>query len=376
MEAGRRMQTTTVHQISFVTLVVLVTAAFVWLLLPFYGALLWAVILAILFNPLQRQLVRRLGGRRTLAAAISLLVCVCIVVIPGSLILTSLAREAAGFYELVSTQQFDPAAIVKQIYASLPSIAVEALAALGLGDIADIQVRLSSFLTQAAQVIATRVVSIGQSTAQLLVSLGVMLYVLFFLFRDGTGLAIVIRDASPLSSRHTDRLMAKFIEVVKATVKGNVIIAAIQGTIGGVTFWLLGIQGALLWGVVMGVLSLLPAVGTFLVWAPVAFYMLLTGDYARGVILFAVGVLVISMIDNLLRPSLVGKGLRLPDYVVLVATLGGLTLFGINGFVIGPLIAALFVAVWSVFPGERLQPARSAAPAASGTTESRSASER
>lgn len=349
------MPTPTVHQISFVVLVVLVTAAFVWLLLPFYGALLWAAILAILFNPLQRRLTRRLGGRRTLAAAISLLACVCIVVIPGSLILTSLAQEAAGFYNLISTRQFDPAEIVEQVQAALPSVAVEALAALGLGDLAEIQARLSSFLAQAAQAIATRAVSIGQSTAQLLVSLAVMLYVLFFLFRDGAGLAVKIRGASPLSPRHTDRVMAKFIEVVKATVRGNVIIAAIQGTIGGLAFWLLGIQGALLWGVVMGVLSLLPAVGTFLVWAPVAIYMLLSGDYARGVILLVVGVLVISMIDNLLRPALVGRGLRLPDYVVLVSTLGGLSLFGINGFVIGPLIAALFVAVWSLFTDDQIR---------------------
>lgn len=362
MRAGRRMHTTTVHQFSFVTLIVLVSAAFIWLLLPFYGALLWAVILAILFNPLQRHLVRRLQGRRTLAAAISLLVCVCIVVIPGGLILASLVQEAASFFELVSSQQFNLAAIMERIHASLPSIVVEAFAALGGGDIADIQARLSSFLTQAAQVVATQVVSIGQSTAQLFISLGVMLYVLFFLFRDGAGLAIAIRKASPLSSGNTDRLMAKFIEVVKATVRGNVIIAAIQGTIGGITFWLLGIQGALLWGVVMGVLSLLPAVGTFLVWAPVALYMLLSGDYMRAAILFAVGTFIISMIDNLLRPSLVGKGLRLPDYVVLVATLGGLTLFGINGFVIGPLIAALFVAVWTVFPEERLPRRNQAAP--------------
>lgn len=345
----------TIQGISFIAVVVLVTAAFVWLILPFYGAVLWAVILAILFNPLQRRLVHWLGGRHTLAAGLSVLACICIVVIPGSLILTSLAQEAANFYNRISTREFDPAAIMEQIHAALPAFLVDALSAFDLEDFAAIQARFTSLLAQAAQAIATRAVSIGQSTAQLLISLGVMLYVLFFLFRDGTGLAVTIRNASPLSKRHTDHVMKKFTEVVKATVKGNVIIAVIQGTIGGVTFWLLGIQAALLWGVVMGVLSLLPAVGTFLVWAPVAFYMLLSGDYLRGVILLAVGVLIISMIDNLLRPSLVGKGIRLPDYVVLVSTLGGLSLFGMNGFVIGPLIAALFVAVWSLFTDDRMR---------------------
>ena len=140
---------------------------------------------------------------------------------------------------------------------------------------------------------------------------------------------------------------------MKATVKGNLTIALVQGTIGGVTFWLLGIGAALLWGALMTFLSLLPAVGAALVWVPVAVYLLMTGAYGRGILLLAVGVLVISTIDNLLRPQLVGKDLRLPDYLILVSTVGGLALFGMNGFVIGPLIAALFVAVWLLFVDEQ-----------------------
>ena len=349
------MSTPTVQGASFIAVVVLVTVAFVWLLLPFYGAVLWAVILAILFNPLQRRLEGRLGGRRNLAATISLLACVCIVVIPGSLILASLAQEAASLYSRIGTREFDPATILEQIRGFLPSFVLEALSAFNLGSFEEIQDRLTSFLGQAAQAIATRAVSIGQSTAQLLVSLGVMLYVLFFLFRDGAAVAATIRRASPLSAHHTDHILRKFSDVVKATVKGNVIIAAIQGTIGGIAFWMLGMEAALLWGVLMAVLSLLPAVGAFLVWAPAAAYLLLTGQYLQGAILLAIGVLVISLIDNLLRPPLVGKGTRLPDYVVLVSTLGGISLFGINGFVIGPLIAALFVAVWSLFTDDQMR---------------------
>ncbi len=345
--------TPTVQGISFVAVVVLVTAAFVWLLLPFYGAVLWAVILAIVFNPLHRRLVRSLGGRRNLASALSVIACICIVVIPGTLILASLAREATGFYNRIGNQEFDLPAIVEQVRDALPSYVVEALASLGLGDFEQIQARLTSFLAQAAQVIGTRVVSIGQGTAQLFISLGVMLYVLFFLFRDGAEVAATIRRASPLSNPHTDYILGKFATVVKATVKGNVIIAVIQGAIGGIAFWLLGIEAALLWGVLMAALSLLPAVGAFLVWAPVAIYLLLSGEYVSGTILLLVGVFVISLIDNLLRPPLVGKGTRLPDYVVLVSTLGGLSLFGMNGFVVGPLIAALFIAVWSLFAEEQ-----------------------
>ena len=141
--------------------------------------------------------------------------------------------------------------------------------------------------------------------------------------------------------------------MVRATVKGNIVVAVIQGTIGGVIFWALGIKGALLWGTLMAFLSLLPAVGSALVWVPAAGYLLLTGALWRGLILVLVGVLVIGLIDNVLRPILVGKDTRMPDYVVLVSTLGGISIFGINGFVIGPLIAALFIAAWTLFRDEQ-----------------------
>lgn len=330
-------------------MVVLVTIAFIWLLLPFYGALLWAAILALLFHPLQRWLVVHLNGRKNLAAALTLTVCLCIVVIPGTLILASLAQEATALYVRISRSQFDLVAAVERIRSSLPSYIVDLLGNFELDSLEQIQNKLTTYATQVAQFIASRAVSIGQGTAQLFVSLGVMLYVLFFLFRDGAAIARIIRRASPLNDFHTDYVLKKFATVVKATVKGNVIIAVLQGAIGGITFWFLGVEAALLWGVLMSVLSLLPAIGSFLVWGPVAIYLLLTGDYLRAVILFFVGVFVIGLIDNLLRPPLVGKDTRLPDYVVLVSTVGGISLLGINGFVIGPLIAALFFAVWSLF---------------------------
>lgn len=343
------MRKTAIEGVSFVIAVVLVTAAFVWLMLPYYGAVLWAVILSILFRPLHRRFLHWFGGRANISAALSLLACICIVVIPGSIVLTSLAQEATSLYQRISSREFDVALILQQFYEALPTFVVEMLDRLGLGNLTEIQNSLTSFLGQLAQAVAARAVLIGQGTVQFAISLGVMLYLLFFLFRDGHRLALAIRKASPLKDRHTDQIFGKFASVVKATVKGNVIIAAIQGSIGGVMFWLLGIEAALLWGVLMALLSLLPAVGSALVWLPVAIYLLISGEYARGAILFAVGVLVISMIDNLLRPQLVGKDLRLPDYLILISTVGGISLIGMNGFVIGPLIAALFVAVWSLF---------------------------
>jgi len=126
-------------------------------------------------------------------------------------------------------------------------------------------------------------------------------------------------------------------------------VAAIQGALGGLAFWALGISGALLWAVLMMFLSLLPALGGALVWGPLALYLLLTGAVWKGVLLCVFGVLVIGLVDNLLRPILVGKDTRMPDYVVMVSTLGGMAVFGVNGFVLGPVIAAMFIAVWQIY---------------------------
>jgi predicted PurR-regulated permease PerM len=144
-------------------------------------------------------------------------------------------------------------------------------------------------------------------------------------------------------------LYSKFTTVIRATVKGNVAVAAIQGALGGLIFYFLGIQGALLWGFMMAFLSLIPAVGAGLIWIPVAVYFLFTGAVWQGAVLIAFGVFVIGLVDNLLRPVLVGRDTKMPDYVVLISTLGGLVLFGLNGFVIGPVIAALFMSAWDLF---------------------------
>jgi predicted PurR-regulated permease PerM len=148
-------------------------------------------------------------------------------------------------------------------------------------------------------------------------------------------------------------LSAKFTNVIRATMKGNIIVAIVQGALGGLAFWFLGIGGALLWAVLMAFLSLLPAIGTALVWLPVAIYLLATGEIWQGVALIAYGVLIIGLVDNVLRPILVGKDTKMPDYVVLLSTLGGMAVFGFAGFIIGPIIAAMFMALWDTLAARR-----------------------
>ena len=194
------------------------------------------------------------------------------------------------------------------------------------------------------------------NTFEFVIRLGIMLYLLFFLLRDGRALAERIMEAIPLHGDQKAALFARFADVVRATVKGSILVAIAQGTLGGIAFWFLGIHAPLLWAALMAFLSLIPAVGAALVWIPVAIYFLATGAIWQGFGLILYGVLVIGLVDNLLRPFLVGKDTKLPDYVVLISTLGGIQVFGLNGFVIGPLIAAMFMVSWEIFSASRRSP--------------------
>ncbi|MCD2511760.1 AI-2E family transporter [Comamonas endophytica] len=343
------MKSTTLHHRVFLLLLCIVTAGFLVILWPFWGAVFWGVVLAVLFAPLHQRLLARMPQRRNLAALATLAICLVIVILPLVLIGASLVREATLIYENLNTGELNFGAYYQQIMSALPSWATRTLDSVGLTSVAEIQERLSSIAVQASKVAASQAVGIGQNTMGFIVGFGVMLYLLFFLLRDGAQLASRIRYAFPLEPAHKTALASKFTTVVRATIKGNMVVAMAQGALGGLIFWILDIQGPVLWGVVMAFLSLLPAVGAALIWGPVAIYFLATGDIVKGSVLAAYGVLVIGLVDNVLRPLLVGKDTKMPDYIVLISTLGGMALFGLTGFVVGPLIAALFIAIWDLF---------------------------
>nr|WP_303622711.1 AI-2E family transporter [Stutzerimonas xanthomarina] len=326
-----------------------VSIAFGWILFPFYGAVFWAVILAIIFSPLQRRLQRRIGNRPNLTALITLMVCLIVAVLPVILITGLLVQEGSSLYKQIESGELDVGQFVVGAREMLPDSLQQQLQRFGLGDLDQMRERLASGALQGSQFLATKAFSFGQGTFQFLVSFFVMIYLLFFLIRDGRELVAKIRRALPLTDNQKRRLFSKFTRVVRATVKGNIVVAITQGFLGGVIFAILGIPGSLLWGVLMAFLSLLPAIGAGLIWTPVAIYFLLQGMIVQGVILTLYGILVIGLVDNLLRPILVGKDTKMPDYLVLISTLGGLALFGLNGFVIGPLIAALFMSSWALF---------------------------
>ena len=343
------MSQLTLQQKTFLLLLSIVTIAFGWILLPYAGAIFWGVILAIVFAPVYRWVLAKTKGRATLASILVLLLIVVMVILPLSLISGALVNQAASVVEMVRAGDITVAGFFGKVMDVLPGWVVNLLDRFNLTNLASLQDKLTAGASQVSQAVAVKAINVGMYTFDFLTSLGILLYLLFFLLRDGAALTARIRAAIPLSRKYKQRLFNNFTTVIRATVKGNILIAIAQGALGGLIFWFLDVRAALLWGVLMAFLSLLPAIGAALVWAPVAVYFLATGSIWQGVTLIAFGVLVIGLVDNLLRPVLVGKDTRMPDYVVLLSTVGGMALFGLHGFVIGPIVAAMFIAAWDLF---------------------------
>jgi predicted PurR-regulated permease PerM len=329
-------------------LLLAVSAGLGWILLPFYGTLLWAAVIALVFRPVYCKLLPHMQLRQTPAALLTLFLALVIAGVPFAVLSAALAREAMAVYERVQSGEWKPALLVHQKFDALPAWSMALLERAGLADFDTLQRRLTALVTRASQLIATRVFSIGQGTFEFMAEVCITVYIAFFFVRDGDSLLHAVRRAVPLAPQHKQLLLDKFATAVRATVKGNLLVAVIQGALGGLAFWYLGIGAPLLWAVLMALLSLLPAVGAALVWVPVAIYFFAIGAQWQGVALCAWGMLVIGLIDNLLRPVLVGKDTGLPDWLVMITTLGGMVVFGINGFVIGPAIAAMFIAVWHI----------------------------
>jgi predicted PurR-regulated permease PerM len=353
------LRSPTLEHKALLGLVGLFTVAFLFVLLPLAGAVLWAVFIAIVFWPLHAHVQRRVIRRPSLAALFTLVLIVFIVILPLVMVSGSVVEQASLVYQKVRSGEIQPAQAAQRMLEALPAWAQMVLQRFGLTDVPALQDRLTELLTRSSQMITAGVLGVGQVTLDFVVAFFIMLYVLFFLLRDGGDLSSRIALAVPLQPAQTQMLLNQFVTVVRATVKGNIVVAIIQGTLGGLAFWVLGVPGPALWGALMALLSLLPAVGAALVWLPVALYYLFTGQLLAGLGLTAWGVLVIGLVDNVLRPILVGRDTRMPDYLVLVATVGGLSLFGLNGFVIGPVIAAMFLVSWNLLTVVRQQEANS-----------------
>jgi predicted PurR-regulated permease PerM len=345
----------------FVALLLAVTLAFFALIRGFVQPIFWAIAFGIVVYPLHARLARRLKNRESLAASISVIAVVIIVILPLIGLGAAVAREGAALYERLDNGDLGVADIYSRVQQSMPGI-IALIERVGV-DPQALQAQAQSAAVTASQYIAQRALSIGQGTLRSTVFFFLMLYLLFFFLRDGPKMVEALVRVLPLGDKRERHLLGRFAEVSRATIKGTLVVGIVQGAIGGTAFAVLGIGAPILWGVVMALLSILPAVGTALVWLPAAIILIVSGQIFGGIALIFVGVFVIGLVDNLLRPLLVGRDTRLPDYLILLATLGGLAAFGLAGIIIGPIIAAFFLSVWQMAEQEFDQDTQSDPPA-------------
>ena len=335
--------------IFFLLLVLLVTAAFVGLVSEFLMSIFWAVVLTILFHNTYDKIRDRLNGRENWAAILTLLFILLIVIVPIFLVGSSLLNETLFFYEKVNSGEMDLRGMVGQVRQGIP-IDETTLERYGL-DMEKIREAIEEAATNASREIARQAFTFTQNIFGFFLQFFLMLYLLFFFFRDGKQIIEGIVWVLPIGDDKERALLERFDSVARATVRGSLLVAIIQGTIGGILFWAVGIPAPMLWGVLMTFLSLLP-IGSAVIWAPAAIMFFFQGEVGRAIAIVLVGSLVIGLADNFLRPRLVGQDTKMPDYLILIATLGGITWFGLSGFVIGPIIAALFITCWQMLGNE------------------------
>ncbi len=337
----------------FILFLAFITVALTLVVSSFIGALLWAALAALLFQPLFQRLLVRRPGRRNLAAALTLLIITVAVVIPALVIASMVVDQAAGVYGQLRSGQINFATYFQQVHGALPTRVQHVIDGAGFGSFERAQAKISQAVGASASVLARSALSIGANAAAFLLAFGVGLYVTYFLLRDGDRIGPAIVRALPLEESVARRLADKFVAVVRATIKGSGVVALVQGALGAITFWIVGLPAALLWGLVMAIVALLPAVGPAIIWTPVAIYLLATGAVWQGAVVILSGVLVIGLADNILRPILVGRDTGIPDWMVLVTTLGGIDLLGLSGIVVGPLAGALFITGWRILTEQR-----------------------
>jgi predicted PurR-regulated permease PerM len=325
----------------FVALVAALLAALYvcWLMFqPFFNVLLWAGVLCVVFYPMHRRVLAD-TGRPTIAAALSTVAVILLILLPVTAVTVAVVHELSG--AAASFQANDH-------QWSVPPVVARVLEFIGrYVDIDRDSARkflASRMQSWGAGLAASTLVVVG-GAAGAIGQMVLVVFTLFYFFRDGERIQEAVYQMVPLRGAQWESITSRTRDVIGATVYGVLVISAIQGTLGTLMFWVLGLPSPLLWGVVMFVLSMIPMAGAFLVWVPAAVYLALTGSYAQAGILVAWGVLVISSIDNVLSPRLVGRRARLHELLIFFSVLGGLQVFGVLGLVLGPVVVAMTLAL-------------------------------
>jgi predicted PurR-regulated permease PerM len=337
----------------FILLLTFLSIYLLYLILaPFLSSIVWAILLAMVFYPLFQKLRRLFIKKDVLSALIMTLLVLIVIVLPFSLLLASLASEVVDLYhqveEMIKTGQLQ--AYVERT----KEIPILRWILAGLGQHIDFSQTnplplLLKNLNQISTFIFNQTTTLLRGFSSFVVGFFFTLLSLYYLFKDGSHLFGRLKEIVPLPSRERDLLIQRFNDMIYATIYGGILIAMIQGLLGGLSFWVLGLPSPIFWGTAMALLSFIPIGGTALIWVPAAIILLIEGAVLKGFILLGLGVFVISMVDNLLRPFFISTRTNIHPLLLFFAVLGGVQAFGLIGFVAGPLIATLFLTLIEIY---------------------------
>ncbi|RJY09377.1 AI-2E family transporter [Aurantiacibacter aquimixticola] len=331
----------------YLVFLALVTIAFIAIIWPFVMPILWATLAAIMFQPLYQWFHRRMGGENR-AAIMTLLVITVAIIIPALLIGGVVVEQATSLIVAFREGRIDLAGWFDAVHDALPAAVQANLDLQGFGTAELVQERARELALESSGLIAREALAITESALGFLLAFGVGLYVAYFLLRDGHEIGERVKAHLPVAGGIAERLAERFLAITRATIKGSIVVGLVQGALGAATYWIAGVPSVVLLGLLTALFSLLPAIGPAIVWLPIAIYLLATGDIWQGVLVLFSGVAIIGMVDNVLRPILVGRDTGIPDWMILISTLGGIAALGLAGIVIGPMLAGLFLAGWSI----------------------------
>ncbi len=323
-----------------------ISLLFLQIVRGFLVAVLLAAIFAGMSYPLFKRISRRLGGRENLASVITILLLLIVIVVPLATFLALVVAESVTLSQSIADWVRSEPDLLAQLrsYASRVPFA-DRLIPEGEALVA----KLGELAGRAGPMLAGQLAAIGRGTLSFLLQLFVCAYAMFFFLVDGPAILRVILYYIPLGDDEEAQLLERFVSVTRATLKGSLLIGVIQGGLGGVALWVAGVPAPAFWGTVMVIMSIIPAIGAAVVWVPAVIYLFVTGQTTQAIGLLTWCALVVSTVDNFLRPRLIGRDARMSDLMILISTLGGISVFGALGFIVGPIIAALFVTVWHIY---------------------------
>jgi len=314
------------------------------LIMPFFYPIFWAAVIAIMFRPAYKKLNLK-KDRPNFNALVSVILILLIIILPLGLVGALLVNESMIMFNSLGSES---STITETFKSAIETLKHNRFTAPLNIDEAFWTDKFSSFARDLSEFIYSHLKSITQNVAQFLIMFIIMVYTLYFFIRDADKLTRLFSRVCPIGKGKEKLLVEKFIATTRATLKSTLVIGIFQGTLGCLVFWAVGIQGAMVWGVVMVFASILPT-GSAIIWVPAGIIMLLTSHIWKGIVLLVFGTFVIGIVDNILRPVLIGKELQMHNLLILFSTLGGLVLFGFSGFIIGPVIVSVLLALWEIY---------------------------